>query len=449
MRQELRTLALAGVFAVISSEMAGAVDADLGRFATAKQNQVREYAATITNKIPSIVWSLFDAVRVDDWETATNLGARLSKASGRYTTSVTNESLSPALWTLIWPPISEMIGTYDQFHNWDNKWLHRFGREIIDSIPKGSIYFGGTDPGRFIISALSESHAEGKPFFTLTQNQLADQTYLEYLRKMYGNKLYIPTVADLQTAFQEYLTDAEKRLKNGKLKPGEDVRVIGGRVQVSGQVAVMEINGLLVRIILNRNRERQFYLEESFALEWMYPFLSPHGLIFELHAKPLSELREDVVRKDQDYWKDFTGELIGDWITGETSVRQLCDFVDKAYLNKDLTAFKGDIGFAKNDETQKCLSKLRSSIAGLYVWRAEQARDADERSRMEKAASLAFRQAYALCPYSPEAVFRFTKQLTNLKRQEDAFLIGKTSLRLDPDNASLQGLVRSLNKGGQ
>lgn len=447
MSRELWKCAFAWSFTVIFSGQVGAVDTDLGRFATAKQNQVREYAGTLTNKVPSIVWSLFDAVRVDDWETATNLGARLSKASGRYTNSVTDESMSPALRTLIWPPISEMIGTYDQFHDWDNKWLHRFGREIIDSIPKGSVYFGGTDPGRFIISALSESHSEGKPFFTLTQNQLADQAYLEYLRKMYGNKIYIPTVADQERVFKEYLADAEQRLKNGKLKPGEDVRIVGERVQVSGQVAVMEINGLLARIILNKNRGRQFYIEESFALEWMYPYLTPHGLIFELQPAPLAELRGDTVEKDQDYWRHFTGELIGGWITGETPVRQLCDFVDKTYLNKNLAGFKGDPGFAKNDEAQKCFSKLRSSIAGLYVWRAEHARDADEKSRMEKAAALAFRQAYALCPYSPEAIFRYTKFLTSHKRQEDAFLIGKTTLRLDPENASFRELVRFLNKG--
>src|SRR5258708_40030109 len=101
MRRELWRFAFACSFTIVLSQKAGAMDADLGRFATAKQNQVREYAATLTNKVPSIVWSLFDAVRVDDWETATNLGARLSKSSGRYAASTTNDSLSPALRTLI------------------------------------------------------------------------------------------------------------------------------------------------------------------------------------------------------------------------------------------------------------------------------------------------------------------------------------------------------------
>ena len=94
----------------------------------------------------------------------------------------------------------------------------------------------------------------------------------------------------------------------------------------------------------------------------------------------------------------------------------------------------------------KCFSKLRSSIAGLYVWRAEHARDADAKSQSQNAADLALRQAYALCPYSPEALFRYTKLLIDLNRPDEAVLVAKTSLRFDPDNASFQALVRSLRR---
>jgi len=438
--------ALTCSLAVISFFNARAVDPDLARFATAKQAQVREYAQTLTNRIPSIVWSLFDAVRVDDWETATNLAARIDQASGRFPDSGTNETFSPALRTLIWPPISEMVGACEQFHDWDNTLLRRFGNEIIDSIPRGSIYFGGTDPGRFVISVLSESQREGKPFFTLTQNQLADHSYLDYLRKMYGGRIYIPTDDDSEAAFRDYLADARARLKNGKLNPGEDVRIVDNKVQVSGQVAVMAINGLLIKIILNKNPSREFYIEESFPLEWMYAQLSPHGLILQLHPKPIAGLNTEMVRKDQAYWKKFVGELIGDWISDKTSTREVCDFADKIFLRKDYEGFKGDTRFAKNEEAQKAFSKLRSSIAGLYIWRAQHARDAGEKSEAQESADLALRQAYALYPASPEALFRYTKLLTELNRPDDAFLLAKTSLRLDPANASVQGLVRSLRR---
>jgi hypothetical protein len=431
----------------ILSDEARAVDLDLARFATAKQNQIREYAQTLTNKVPTIVWRYFDMVRVDDWENATNLAGRIDRASGRYTNSITDESISPALRTVIWPPIQEMIGTYDQFHDWDNKWLHRFGSEIINSIPEESIYFGGTDPGRFIISALTEAHDDGKHFFVLTQNQLVDQAYLEYLRRKYDKKIYIPTLEDMQNAFKEYTANASQRYAHDQLKPGENVRTLpDGSVQVSGAVAVMQINGLLAKIIFDKNPGHEFYVEESFPLDWMYPYLSPHGLIFQLNAKPLAELSGADIQKDQDYWKQLAGELIGDWLADNTSIKEECDFVDKVYLDKNLKDFKGDMGFAHNQQTQKTFSKLRSSLAGMYAWRAEHARDDDERSRMQRAADLAFRQAYAICPYSPEAIFRYVDFLSKMKRPDDAFLIAKTSLRLEPNDPQFQQLVEQVRK---
>jgi hypothetical protein len=429
------------VLHLILAANAHAVDIDLARFATLKENQVRKNAETLTNKVPRIVWSFFDAVKVDDWETATNLAGRIMQASGRYTNSVDNESISPVLKTLIWPSISEMIGTYEQFHEWDNKWLHRFGSEIIDSIPAGSIYFGGTDPGRFLISALTEPREDGRRFFVLTQNQLADRTYLEYLQKRYGKELYIPTEADMQSCFEEYTTNAQQRLKQGTLKPGEDVRMVNGRVQVSGAVAVMAINGLLAKVIFDKNPGHEFYVEESYPLDWMYPYLSPHGLIFQLHYKPLSELSQKDVEADQKFWGQLTGELIGDWLTNDTPVKAVCDFSDKIFLDKNLDGFKGDMGYEKSQEVQKTFSKLRSSLAGMYAWRADHAQDVSEKVQMRDAADLAFRQAYAICPYSPEAIYRYAEFLVEYKRPDDAFLLVKTSLRLDPNNGQLRDLI--------
>jgi hypothetical protein len=61
--------------------------------------------------------------------------------------------------------------------------------------------------------------------------------------------------------------------------------------------SVMEINALLVRIIFDKNQGHEFYIEESYPLDWMYPYLSPHGLIFQLKSKPLAELSGTEVQK--------------------------------------------------------------------------------------------------------------------------------------------------------
>jgi hypothetical protein len=63
---------------------------------------------------------------------------------------------------------------------------------------------------------------------------------------------------------------------------------------------------------------------------------------------------------------------------------------------------------------------------------------------MAREADLAFRQAYVLCPTSPEALFRYTSLLIDSKRLHDASLLVGTSLKFDPNNATFKGLERSL-----
>jgi len=437
--------------AIALAHDAVALDTDFARFAGTKLAEARKAAGNQTNKVPSFVWSFFDAIRVDDWDTATNLMQRIESASGRYSNS-NRETLSPGLQSAIWPSISESIGAYEQFHEWDNKWLHRFGTNLIASVPGGSIYFGGTDPGRFIISALVESEREARPFFILTQNQLVDTGYLDYLRANYGSRIYIPTTNDLQHAFQDYLADAQQRMKEGKLMPGEDVHTDkNGHVQASGKISVIQINGRLAKIILEKNPSRECYIEESFQLDWMYPQLSPHGLIMQLHHAPLDVLATEDVEKDMDYWEKLTGAALGDWLKETTSLRDVCDFCDKIRLRKDLENFKGDAAFVNNEDAQKTFSKLRSSIGGLYAWRATHAKNDTDRNDMRKNAEFAFRQAFALCPYSPEAVFRYTSFLVELNRRDDAILIAQTCQRLghDPETATyMRELLRSLHGGG-
>jgi hypothetical protein len=443
------------------------LDPDMARLVTEKRAQARELAGVQTNPVPVDVWRFFDAVQQGDWHRTTNMFDRLQKASGRgpsyrvppknlwgvvrgwlndWLRAGSKFQPAPALNTALWCPVQETLGVAEVFHDWDGKLLHRYGHDIIESIPTNSIYFGGTDPGRFVITALSQSHRQAKPFFTLTQNALADGTYLDYLRRMYGSRIYIPTAVDSQRMFNEYLQDAQERLQAGKLKPGEDVKNLNNRVTVSGQVAVMEINARLAKIIFDQNPSREFYVEESFPLDWMYPYLSPHGLILKLNREPLRELNDVLVRADRDYWRRYASQLLGDWLTEETSVQEVCDFAERVYLRKDLGTFRGDRAFLGNATAQKSFSKLRSAIGGVYAWRATHAEASDEKGRMQKEADFAFRQALAMCPYSPEAVFRYVQLLLSQNRRKEALLVAETCKRIDPNNTQVAGLAEQLKK---
>jgi hypothetical protein len=63
---------------------------------------------------------------------------------------------------------------------------------------------------------------------------------------------------------------------------------------------------------------------------------------------------------------------------------------------------------------------------------------------MSKAADFAFRQAVALCPYSPEAIFRYVNLLVSQSRIEDALAVAQLSWKVDPTNEQMKGLVDNL-----
>ena len=179
-------------------------------------------------------------------------------------------------------------------------------------------------------------------------------------------EIYTPTPEDSQRCFQDYMADASKRMQLGQLKAGEDVKVVENRVQVSGQVAVMNINGLLTKVIFDQNPKNEFFVEESFPLDWMYPYLTPYGVIMKINRQPLPTLTEDILSRDHDFWKQFSKRLTGDIVDYDTPVKTITDWIEKTYLRKDFNGFTGDRKFIHDDDGQKSFSKLRSSIGGIY-----------------------------------------------------------------------------------
>src|SRR5437870_4615859 len=351
----------------------------LKRFVAEKQAQATAALQTERKEMLPEFSAMFAAAAQGDWTSINKIWSDLRERAPQY------EGKGPKddrLHGTAWQAMLEIWGGFGNIATAE-KQVVAFGRDAISSIPPGSIYFGGTDPGRCVITALQKSQVNADPFFTLTQNALADGSYLQYLRDMYGGKIYIPTDEDSKECFNEYLSDAQRRLQEKKLKPGEDVKEVDGKVQVSGQVAVMAINALLAKIIFDKNSDREFYLEESFPLDWMYPHLSPNGPIMKINRQPLSELSEEIVRRDHRYWTHALQPMIGDWLNYDTPVQKVIAFAARARPPKQDQ-------YVRNDAAQKWASKLRSSIAGVYAWRAEHAASEKEKTVMAREADFAF-----------------------------------------------------------
>jgi beta-lactamase regulating signal transducer with metallopeptidase domain len=364
----------------------------------------------------------FTAAVNGDWLTVSNMFKDFMNHTPQYAHSGKTET-DERLRGTAFAAMFEVYGALEFMTAGDEKYFVPYGREIIDSIPPGSIYFGGTDPGRFLITGMEKSQINADPFYLLTQNALADGGYLGYLQSMYGNQIYIPTASDQKKCFDDYTADLSLRFQNHRLKPGENYKESDGRPVISGSVAVMQINGLLAKIIFDKNPDREFYIETSFPLDWMYPYLEPHGLIFKINRQPLAELSEEIVQRDHDYWTKTVQPMIGDWLHDDTSVQEIADFAQKVFGQHDFSGFTGDPQFVQNDYSCKMFSKERANIADLYVWRMNHPTVAGEKERMAEAADFAYRQALALCPYSTEAANGYESFLKSRNRDADAALI--------------------------
>ena len=112
-----------------------------------------------------------------------------------------------------------------------------------------------------------------------------------------------------------------------------------------------------------------FYVEESYVIPWMYPYLAPHGLIMKIR-KDATPIPQQSVVDDKEFWDWYHRRLVK------------------------------DPGFRRDFPAQKSFSKLRAAIAGLYA-KTGHFREAGD----------AFREAVMLYPASPEASFRYIQEV--------------------------------------
>ncbi len=265
-----------------------------------------------------------------------------------------------------------------------------------------AVFFGGTDPGRFVPTYMIYAARVREDVYLITQNALADNTYMSVMRDLYGDQIWIPDQTDSARSFQRYVEE----VNSGKRPRNAELKIENGRVQVSGALGVMEINGILAQMIFEHNiNTHDFYVEESYVIRWMYPYLTPHGLIMKINKNKVPLTKRNMI-DDMDFWDWYTRRLISN-----------CKF------RRDIVA-------------RKSFSKLRSAIAGLYANR-----------RMYRQAETAFQQARTLYPLSPEATFRLAQEvMLPHRRIQDAKNLLQDFSNRDPGNVKSKQFIKQLDK---
>jgi hypothetical protein len=156
-------------------------------------------------------------------------------------------------------------------------------------------------------------------------------------------------------------------------------------------MARIQVKALMAKIIFDKNPDREFFFEGSSPFDWMYPYLEPHGLICKINHRRLPRLPDQIVAQDHDYWRSLVRPMIGDWLTDNTPVEQVAAFAKKTFGKQDFSGFTGDLRFIQNAYSHRAVSKLRSSLAGVYVWRMQHATGGTEAQLMAQEADFAFR----------------------------------------------------------
>jgi len=445
------------------------IEPQLKAFFAVQERRARAHAAGGQPRVPAVVWKYFAAASRGDWDQVARLYFRIAdrsyhfrpdsdwierlpawlrEAMDRGLPSLAANRRSHRLETPVWQTINESYRAFEQLAAANPKHVLVYGKEIVGSMPPGSILFGGTDAGRFVVTFLSDPSRERSHLCVVSQNGLTDTHYLEFARSNLVDHLHLPGLLDIAAAYDE----ARPRLP----QQGATNQAGRRRQTLSAESWAVDANARLAKRVFDNNLSSDFFLDEQYSMDWAYPRAVPSGLIFKLCREPVVVLDEEMVRRDRKYWNRRVLELIGERVTEQTTIQEICTFAQDTYLRRDLTKFRGSREFVETVRRWSSLpdflgaaaiySKSRANFAHLYYWRAQNARDGVERERMLVAMDLAVRQAIALCPYQKDAVYWCITCLSARRKWEDAFLVLNTARKFHAKDRRFEEWVGPLEK---
>ncbi len=289
-----------------------------------------------------------------------------------------------------------------------------YGHDMLKDLPEGAFVFGGTDPGRFVPTymILGESYVDPKyrrdPSFDrrdlviVTQNALADAFYQRYIHDHYA-----PGRPEAKGWFEKWLGRDKQYPKDTTKMPNEQelveiVRNVSMNLPPGANPQDPSIGILyhaaIAKWIFEHNKDkREFFIEESFPMEWTYPYAVPNGLSYRLNKEPLETLPPGVVAEDFRYWNAYVERLLG------------------------------DKNFHEDFDAKRSFSKLRNSTGNIYRAR-----------KMWPEAERAYRQALQLHPNNMESLVALSDILRVQKRWDEMAEIWDRAVAGDPSNRAVQ-----------
>ena len=285
------------------------------QFGRGRRAIAQRVANRLNQQLPAEITAFFDAIEAGNWDEIHSRWKELATHTHQYDYSKGDRpDLEP-----FWQSVLDAYGVAEQAHDWPAQKLLDYGNAILGSLQPGMVYVGGTDNGRWVPELLNDTG--DNPHIMITQNALADGTYLDYVRELYGDSFNTFSPKDAERAFQAYTADAQKRLEHDQqfpdepkqVLPGENITMKDGKASVSGMVAVMSINERLLEMLMQGNPNLSFAVQESQPLRGTYANAVPLGPLMELGMPDAQNaFTADRAAQSVDYWQSVAQSVLAD-----------------------------------------------------------------------------------------------------------------------------------------
>lgn len=319
-----------------------------------------------------------------------------------------------------WAMILLLLPVWTFFNNYHlcsqrDRWFGwQFGHDMLRDLPKGSVIYGGTDPGRFVPTYMIFGESPQSPrvkrdpdfdrqdLYIITQNALGDRFYRSYIRDHYSAER-----PKADNAFERWLGREHQFPEDPLILPSDaEAREISEKAAEKFKkdnltALPMELTGLshtaVAQWIFEKNRDKhEFFVEESFPMRWSYDHAVPHGLIYRINKEPIEKLSPEDVAKDKAFWGDYIGKLLA------------------------------DPGYAHDFDAQRSFSKLRVTQGNIYRYR-----------KMNAEAEHVYEEALRLWPANGEAIAAWSALMWERNEFERPITLFEKGLNLDPNNRAL------------
>lgn len=329
-------------------------------FTRARQELIADMARHFQVEVPEGVGQFMAAAAGGDWGEikrlyGTLMAARDSGQGGRDL-------------EVLWPAVRDTYGALEASKSWDPKELLSYGQAVLSSLRPNMVYLAASDAARSIPMLLNETSGADRRV-VLSQKNLADGSYLDYVNFQFGTQLTPLNREDTQKGLQAYSEELQRRRNAG-------VNETGGAATVAG------VNETMLRTLMDKNPSLAFAVEDPSLVSSLPDNVVPLGPMMEVRGSGAEALLPARAAESVGYWRETAQRL------------------------------QADSALEADSSTRRAYATMAVAQANLFA-----------KKKLGSEAEQAYRLAQQIAPTMLEPVSRLSKYLVSQGRQADALKV--------------------------